>query len=42
MLEQVRWVVAGTQEMAFRRPDDDEGCYGWIEQLLQRLVRALP
>lgn len=35
-LEQVRQVVAGTQAMEFRRPEDDEGRYGWIEQVLRR------
>lgn len=35
-LEQVRQVVAGTQALEFRRPEDDEGRYGWIEQVLRR------
>lgn len=35
-LEQVRQVVAGTQAMVFRRAEDDEGRYGWIEQVLRR------
>ena len=35
-LEQVRQVVAGTQAMEFRRAEDDEGRYGWIEQVLRR------
>jgi transposase InsO family protein len=36
-LEQVRQVVAGTQALEFRRAEDDEGRYGWIEQVLRRL-----
>lgn len=35
-LEQVRQVVAGTQALEFRRPEDDEGRYGWIERVLHR------
>ena len=35
-LEQVRQVVAGIQPLAFRCPADDEGRYGWIEQVLRR------
>ena len=35
-LEQVRQVVAGTQALEFRAADDDEGRYGWIEQVLRR------
>jgi transposase InsO family protein len=35
-LEQVRQVVAGTQALEFRRADDDEGRYGWIDQVLRR------
>ncbi|MFO0113135.1 MAG: hypothetical protein ACK519_11965 [Sphingomonadaceae bacterium] len=35
-LEQVRQVVAGTQALEFRRPEDDEGRYGWFEQVLSR------
>ena len=35
-LEQVRLVVAGTQALEFRRAEDDEGRYGWIEQVLRR------
>jgi hypothetical protein len=35
-LAQVRQVVAGTQAMEFRRAEDDEGRYGWIEQVLRR------
>jgi transposase InsO family protein len=36
-LEQVRQVVAGTQALEFRRAEDDQGRYGWIEQVLRRL-----
>jgi transposase InsO family protein len=35
-LEQVRQVVAGTQVLEFRRAEDDQGRYGWIEQVLRR------
>ena len=35
-LEQVRQVVGGTQALEFRRAEDDEGRYGWIEQVLRR------
>jgi transposase InsO family protein len=35
-LEQVRQVVAGTQALEFRGAEDDEGRYGWIEQVLRR------
>ena len=35
-LEQVRQVVAGTQVLEFGRAADDEGRYGWIEQVLRR------
>lgn len=35
-LEQVRQVVSGTQALEFRRAQDDEGRYGWIEQVLRR------
>jgi transposase InsO family protein len=35
-LAQVRQVVAGTQALEFRRAEDDEGRYGWIEQVLRR------
>ncbi|HMO46635.1 MAG TPA: DDE-type integrase/transposase/recombinase [Rubrivivax sp.] len=35
-LEQLRQVLAGTQELQFRRAEDDEGRYGWIEQVLRR------
>ena len=38
-------MVAGTQAFEFRRAEDDEGRYGWIEQVLRcfeyrRLGRA--
>jgi len=35
-LKQVRLVVAGTQAPGFRRAEDDEERYGWIEQVLRR------
>ena len=35
-LEQARQVVAGTQALEFRRAQDDEGRYAWIEQVLRR------
>lgn len=35
-LEQVRQVVGGIQALEFRRPEDDEGRYGWFEQVLRR------
>lgn len=35
-LDQVRQVVAGTQSLEFGRAEDDEGRYGWIEQVLRR------
>lgn len=35
-LEQVRQVVQGTQALQFRRPEDDEGRYTWIESVLTR------
>jgi transposase InsO family protein len=42
-LEQVRQVVAGTQALEFRRAEDDEGRYGWIESVLRRFeYRQLP
>lgn len=37
-LEQARQVVAGTQALVFRRAEDDEGRYGWIEQVLRRFA----
>ena len=36
-MEQVRQVLEGTQELEFRRAEDDEGCYGWIAAVLKRL-----
>jgi len=42
-LEQVRQVVAGTQALEFRRAEDDEGRYAWIESVLRRFdYRQLP
>lgn len=35
--EQVRQVLAGTQELQFRAAQDDESRYGWIEAVLRRL-----
>lgn len=35
-LEQVRLVLAGTHELEFRRAEDDEGRYAWIDQVLRR------
>jgi len=35
-LQQLRQVLAGTQALQFRRAEDDEGRYGWIEQVLRR------
>ena len=36
-LEQVRQVLQGTQSLEFRRAEDDEGRYAWIEAVLRRL-----
>ena len=36
-LEQVRQVLEGTGSLEFRRAEDDEGRYGWIESVLRRL-----
>ncbi len=36
-LEQVRQVLEGTQSLEFRRAEDDEGRYAWIELVLLRL-----
>ena len=36
-LAQVRLVVPGTQALEFGWAEDDEGRYGWIEQVLRRL-----
>ena len=42
-LEQVRQVLDGTQAVEFRRAEDDEGRYGWIESVLRRFdYRQLP
>ena len=35
-LEQVRQVLEGTQSLEFRRAEDDEGRYAWIEWVLRR------
>ncbi len=35
-LEQLRQVLAGTQALEFQRAEDDQGRYGWIEQVLRR------
>ena len=35
-VRQVRQVLEGTQELEFRRAEDDEGCYGWIAAVLKR------
>lgn len=36
-LEQVRQVLAGTQALEFRRAEDDQGRYAWIDSVLRRL-----
>ena len=36
-LEQVPQVLEGTQELEFRRSEDDEGCYGGIAAVRERL-----
>ena len=36
-VEQVRQVLEGTQALEFRRAEDDEGRYSWIESVLGRL-----
>ena len=36
-LEQVRQVLEATQSLEFRRAEDDEGRYAWIESVLRRL-----
>jgi transposase InsO family protein len=42
-LEQVRQVLEGTQSLEFRRAEDDEGRYAWIESVLRRFdYRQLP
>lgn len=35
-LEQVRQVVTGTRALEFRRPEDEQGRYGWSAQVLRR------
>ena len=39
-LEQVRQVLEGTQELEFRRADNDKGRYGWIEAVRDALTTA--
>ena len=42
-LEQVRSVLEGTQALEFRRAQDDEGRYGWVDSVLRRFdYRQLP
>ena len=42
-LEQVRQVLEGTQSLEFRRAEDDQGRYAWIESVLRRFdYRQLP
>lgn len=42
-VEQVRQVLEGTQALEFRRAEDDEGRYRWIDGVLRRLdYRQLP
>ena len=42
-LEQVRQVLAGTQSLEFRRAENDQGRYAWIESVLRRFeYRQLP
>ena len=42
-LEQVRQVLQGTQSLEFRRAEDDQGRYAWIESVLRRFdYRQLP
>ena len=36
-VEQVRQVLAGTQELQFRAAQDDEGRYGGVDAVLRRL-----
>ena len=36
-LEQVRQVLEGAHSLEFRRAEDDEGRYAWIEAVLRRL-----
>jgi len=37
-LEQVRQVLAGTEALQFRRPEDEQGRYAWIESVLKRFA----
>lgn len=37
-LEQVRQVLQGTEALQFRRPEDNEGRYAWIESVLKRFA----
>jgi hypothetical protein len=37
-LEQVRQVLLGTEALQFRRPEDEEGRYAWIESVLKRFA----
>ena len=42
-VEQMRQVLEGTQALEFRRAEDDEGRYGWIDGVLRRVdYRQLP
>jgi transposase InsO family protein len=42
-LEQVRQVLEGTQSLEFRRAEDDQGRYAWIDSVLRRFeYRQLP
>jgi hypothetical protein len=41
-LEQVRQVLEGTQSLEFRRDEDDEGRYAWIELVDTPRRRAAP
>ena len=36
-VDRVRQVLEGTQSLEFRRAEDDEGRYAWIESVLRRL-----
>jgi hypothetical protein len=36
-VRQVRQVLEGPQSLEFRRAEDDEGRYAWIESVLRRL-----
>ena len=42
-VEEVRQVLQGTQSLEFRRAEDEEGPYAWIEGVLRRFdYRQLP